>query len=53
MKVGTRQYARRQIKWIRNQLAPVVEACKSDGRTDDVYLYMLDATCEGLGRLRL
>lgn len=44
MKTGTRQYARRQIKWIRNQLLPVIEASKADGRMDDVYLYLLDAT---------
>lgn len=44
MQTGTRQYARRQIKWIRNQLLPVIEASKADGRMDDVYLYLLDAT---------
>lgn len=44
-KLGTRQYARRQIKWIRNQLILVVEACKRQSQPSEVYLYLLDATC--------
>lgn len=46
MKLGTRQYARRQIKWIRNKLLPVIEACNSHGDSSEVYLYLLDATCK-------
>lgn len=42
MKVSTRQYAKRQTKWIRNKLLPTVNhVSKSD---DNVVLYLLDAT---------
>ncbi|KAF7304643.1 tRNA dimethylallyltransferase [Mycena kentingensis (nom. inval.)] len=37
MKISTRQYARRQISWIRNKLLPAVRAA-------DVPAYVLDAT---------
>ncbi|KAI0700185.1 tRNA isopentenyltransferase [Cytidiella melzeri] len=54
MKLSTRQYARKQIKWIRNKLLPAVNAANGSdrrrkGQTDGdiVPLYLLDAT--GLG----
>lgn len=48
MKLGTRQYARRQVKWIRNKFLNEVRgdwsAAERDGREKDVHVYMLDAT---------
>ncbi|KAI5900077.1 tRNA isopentenyltransferase [Schizophyllum commune H4-8] len=42
MKTSTRQYAKRQVQWIRNQLRPVVEG--SDQSEHKAQLYLLDAT---------
>lgn len=39
MKLATRQYARKQIRWIRNKLYPL---CKASG--PDVQFYLLDAS---------
>ena len=44
MKTSTRQYAKRQVQWIRNQLRPVVEG--SDQSEHQARLYLLDATGE-------
>lgn len=48
MKIGTRQYARRQVKWIRNKLLPAIkeqeEAAMASERPCEMYLYALDAT---------
>ena len=43
MKVSTRQYAKRQVTWIRNKLIPAVYAARraADSGPD---LYALDAT---------
>lgn len=52
MKTSTRQYAKRQVQWIRNQLRPVVEG--SDQSEHQARLYLLDATGEwkrGVGRV--
>lgn len=38
MKTKTRQYAKRQVLWIRNKLLPL---CKEK----DVKIFLLDATC--------
>lgn len=40
MKISTRQYAKRQVKWIKTKLLPALEAQKNQ----DVILYLLDAT---------
>ena len=50
MKIGTRQYARRQVKWICNKLLPAIReqekaATASEGPCE-MYLYALDATGE-------
>jgi len=51
MKIGTRQYAKRQISWIRNKLLPVVEAANAISRASDrsavAPTYLLDATVLG------
>ncbi|QSL65474.1 hypothetical protein MERGE_002785 [Pneumocystis wakefieldiae] len=39
MKLATRQYARKQVKWIKNKLYPL---CKETGT--DIRFYLLDAT---------
>ncbi|KTW28653.1 tRNA dimethylallyltransferase [Pneumocystis jirovecii RU7] len=39
MQLATRQYARKQVKWIRNKLYPL---CRSSG--PDIRFYLLDAT---------
>ncbi|KAF8906021.1 IPP transferase-domain-containing protein [Gymnopilus junonius] len=45
MKISTRQYAKRQISWIRNKLIPAVEEANLGG--DDLPFYLLDATVLG------
>ncbi|KAF8197431.1 tRNA isopentenyltransferase [Pholiota molesta] len=45
MKISTRQYAKRQISWIRNKLIPAVDAANIDENI--VPLYLLDATTLG------
>lgn len=42
MKISTRQYAKRQISWIRNKLIPAIEEANRMG--DDLPFYLLDAT---------
>jgi len=42
MKLSTRQYAKRQISWIRNKLIPVAESANKEDMTAPFYL--LDAT---------
>ncbi|KAJ3517793.1 hypothetical protein NLJ89_g267 [Agrocybe chaxingu] len=42
MKISTRQYAKRQISWIRNKLIPAVERANAEGVV--VPFYLLDAT---------
>jgi hypothetical protein len=48
MKISTRQYAKRQVKWLRGKLLPAVlgeksraELCGEDAQVD---MYVLDAT---------
>ncbi|RXW24133.1 hypothetical protein EST38_g1696 [Candolleomyces aberdarensis] len=41
MKISTRQYAKKQISWIRNKLMPAVK--EANAETDTVSLYLLDA----------
>ncbi|KAF8964069.1 tRNA isopentenyltransferase [Flammula alnicola] len=45
MKISTRQYAKRQISWIRNKLMPAVDAVNV--HENIVSLYLLDATVLG------
>ncbi|KDR81416.1 hypothetical protein GALMADRAFT_89311 [Galerina marginata CBS 339.88] len=45
MKISTRQYAKRQISWIRNKLIPAVDAANSEENI--VPFYLLDATVLG------
>lgn len=50
MKLSTRQYARKQVKWIKNRLAPAVNAVTSSTIEDQeraARLYLLDATGKG------
>ncbi|CAD6887904.1 unnamed protein product [Tilletia caries] len=45
MQRGTRQYAKRQASWIRNQLLPEVRKAREQmSSEDDVEVYLLDAT---------
>lgn len=44
MKNGTRQYAKRQIRWLRNKLLPTVYNANSSRDDALVPLYLLDAT---------
>ncbi|KAL9714932.1 tRNA dimethylallyltransferase, mitochondrial [Leucoagaricus gongylophorus] len=46
MKLSTRQYAKRQISWIRNKLIPVAESANKEDMTAPFYL--LDATEFGM-----
>ncbi|GAA95725.1 uncharacterized protein L969DRAFT_45144 [Mixia osmundae IAM 14324] len=42
---GTRQYARRQVKWIRKQLLPLIDRNQAaPDRGHDTLIYVLDAT---------
>lgn len=47
-KLSTRQYARRQIKWIRNKLLPAAkasnESCLQAGGKEDLHIYLLEVT---------
>lgn len=46
MKISTRQYAKRQISWIRNKLLPAIK--RANSRTpNSVPIYLLDATEPG------
>ncbi|GAA6052700.1 hypothetical protein JCM3770_007181 [Rhodotorula araucariae] len=42
MKTSTRQYAKRQVKWIKGKLLPAVRAAQEDG--EDVEVVLLDAS---------
>lgn len=42
MKISTRQYAKRQVKWIKKKLLPAVR----EQSEPDVVVYLLDATGE-------
>ena len=42
MKISTRQYAKRQISWIRNKLIPAVNVANVEENV--VPLYLMDAT---------
>lgn len=46
MKTGTRQYAKRQIRWLRNKLLPAIYSANSGGdhAAPLVPVYLLDAT---------
>ena len=56
MKLSTGQYAKRQIKWIKNKLLPAVYSANAhsnkgqDGSGDVVPTYLLDAT--GMSRFQ-
>ena len=43
MKVATRQYAKRQVKWIKSKLLPAVHKLEDSG---DVTVVLLDASGE-------
>lgn len=42
MKISTRQYAKRQISWIKNKLIPALDAANT--KEAIAPLYLLDAT---------
>ncbi|KAI0270040.1 tRNA isopentenyltransferase [Gloeopeniophorella convolvens] len=44
MKIANRQYAKRQISWIRNKLLPVIRASKSTEGARSAEMFLLDAT---------
>jgi tRNA dimethylallyltransferase len=46
MKYGTRQYAKRQIRWLRNKLLPAIYSASGGGDHGSALLpvYLLDAT---------
>lgn len=47
MKLSTRQYARKQVKWIRNRLIPAINAANQLGPKAGGYpsnIFLLDAT---------
>ena len=49
MKINTRKYARRQVKWIRNKLLPAVNESNNSNRGDEndantISAYLLDAS---------
>jgi tRNA dimethylallyltransferase len=48
MKLGTRQYSRKQVKWLRNQTVPAVKRVNDALSVPDMHIYVLDAT--DLGR---
>lgn len=44
MKIGTRQYAKRQLKWVQKQLLPVIKQTLEQRRADeepDVWVYVV------------
>lgn len=45
MKTATRQYAKRQVKWIRSKLLPAVHSLQD---ADDVTVVLLDASGESI-----
>lgn len=47
MKLSTRQYAKKQVKWIRNRLIPAITAAAEAQphlNKDQTRIYLLDAT---------
>ncbi len=38
MKLSTRQYAKKQLKWIRKQLLPAIRQARLEGKEVEVYL---------------
>ncbi|KAI0029723.1 tRNA isopentenyltransferase [Vararia minispora EC-137] len=44
MKISTRQYAKRQVSWIRNKLIPAIYAARTGVAKDGPHAYLLDAT---------
>ncbi|KAH9980126.1 tRNA isopentenyltransferase [Lactifluus volemus] len=44
LKIANRQYAKRQVSWIRNKFLPAAHAAKTTEGTKCVKLYLLDAT---------
>ena len=45
MKTSTRQYAKKQISWLRNKLLPTLYTSNDNSKPDDkTYTYLLDAT---------
>lgn len=48
MKLSTRQYAKRQVIWIKSKLIPAVQKLGND----EVTIVLLDATGESCSRLR-
>ena len=44
MKLGTRQYSRKQVKWLRNQTVPAVKRVNNALSVPDMHIYVLDAT---------
>lgn len=39
MKISTRQYAKRQLKWVQKQMLPVVKQARERG--DEVWVYVV------------
>lgn len=48
MKLSTRQYAKKQIKWIKKQLLPAVRKARHMGGEVDVYVLPAGRSEEGL-----
>ncbi|KAI0304286.1 IPP transferase-domain-containing protein [Multifurca ochricompacta] len=44
MKVANRQYAKRQVSWIRNKFIPAIRASRSTEGSKSIEMYLLDAT---------
>jgi tRNA dimethylallyltransferase len=44
MKISTRQYAKRQITWIRNKLLPAIYTANAQAGEEVASAYLLDAT---------
>jgi tRNA dimethylallyltransferase len=52
MKLSTRQYAKKQIKWIKKQLLPAVLKARSMGGEIDVYVLPAGFSEEGIELLQ-
>ena len=48
MKLSTRQYAKKQIKWIRKQLLPAVRKARQMGGQVDIYVLPAGRSEEGI-----
>lgn len=44
MKCSTRQYAKKQVQWIRRQLIPLIEKVERDEAGGEVTIVLLDAS---------